>query len=182
MPTPFPAATARLILAPVSANDLPALLPVYNSNPFFLKLSEGKAAVTLDDLVRDHDQHGEQEGAHHVLLRLREGGGVIGVVQVLEENPRDGRAWLGLAVIHRDHQHRGLAREAVDAIAAWLRENGRDELRLGVLGKNARVVPAWAALGFRALDVVDSPRWGRVIRMTRALPPELPVGFRDLAV
>jgi RimJ/RimL family protein N-acetyltransferase len=178
VPTPFPVETARLALAPVTAADLPALLPVYNSNPFFLKLAEGKPEVTLEDLARDFEDRG-REGAHHVLLRTRDGA-TVGVVQVLEENPNDGRAWLGLLVLHAEWQRRGLAREVVEALSRWLRDNGRDELRLGVLGKNARVVAAWAALGFRGLDVIESERWGRVIRMARALPPEPGSGFLSI--
>lgn len=179
MPTPFPTETARLTLAPVTAAELPALVPVYNSNPFFLKLSEGKPEIAVDDLARAFADH-RREGAHHVLLRDRADGSVVGVVQLLEENPHDGVAWLGLLVVHADRQRQGLAREVVEAISRWLRDNGRAELRLGVVSKNARVVPAWAALGFRGLDVVESPRWGRVIRMTRALPPEGFTGFREL--
>lgn len=171
MPTPFPVETARLTLAPVTAADLPALLPVYNSNPFFLKLSEGKTELTLDDLATDLAEDAGREGAHHCLLRARDGT-VVGVVKILEEDPRDGRAWLGLLVVHAEWQRQGLAREVMEAISRWLRDNGRHELRLGVLSKNARVVPAWVALGFRGLDVVESERWGRVIRMSRALPPE----------
>ncbi len=54
-------------------------------------------------------------GQHTAVLRLRDDGASVGVLDWMDENPNDGAPWLGLIMIHADRQHRGLAGEAVAA-------------------------------------------------------------------
>lgn len=147
-------ASPRLVIREAQPDDLPGLLPVYLSNPAFVAMSEGSAGESgyfdLEMLQRDWHVQTQMLGAAMLGIYLKETGEAVGMAGYLAENPSDGYPWLGLLMIHADHQRQGLGSEAYAHLAAYFAgELGWTALRLGVLRDNAPARTFWDRLGFR---------------------------------
>ncbi|QRG68053.1 GNAT family N-acetyltransferase [Brevibacillus choshinensis] len=171
MPTPFPTASSRLVYTPVAERDFPELLDVYNSNPAYMEYAYGQRAVSLDAVAQDHADNLALEGSYSYCLRESSSDSLIGIAQFILKNPRDGHPWLGLIMIDSRAHGRGYAKEFLDCLIAWYRENGYASLHLGVLEKNQAVVPFYEKVGFAAYEERVTEKLGRVICMAYPIHP-----------
>ena len=146
--------TERLVIRELSAEDLVAVLSVYLGNTDYLALTSGVAGdpgrYDLESLQRDFVLAGLTPGRHVAGIYLEEGGEPVGVLDWLEENPSDGRPWLGLVMLRPDHKRRGFASEAVYALAERL----DGPLRMGVIARNEAGLAFARRLGFRPVEAV----------------------------
>lgn len=150
--------TDRLVVRGLQANDLEPLFAVYMSNPDYLHFTEGSGGepghYDIAMLERDAAVAQMTPGRHMAAIFLKRTGELIGVLDWMEENPSDGKPWVGLVMIRADWQRRGLAAEAVGGLAEHLRARGMSLLRSAVIKRN-RV--GWALaerLGVKSLEVV----------------------------
>jgi len=162
--------SSRLTLREVEADDLPALLPVYLSNPVFVALNEGSRGESgyfdLEMFQRDWWVQRMMSGSHWLGIYLTASGAAVGQANFLEENPADGYPWLGLLMIASAHQRQGLGSEAFACLADHFRAAyGWAALRLGVHPENAPAPAFWQHLGFRFVE-----------RRDRAIVMELTLG------
>lgn len=106
------------------------------------------------------------------VLGLRQGGALVGVVELLIDYPEPCAWYLGLLMLAPEARGRGLGGRVVDAVLAWIAEEGGRVVRLAVQTQNASALRFWTRKGFQALDEVDQVlefRTNRVTRMLRAL-------------
>jgi RimJ/RimL family protein N-acetyltransferase len=177
--------TARLTAAEVAGSDIPELLDVHLSNPAYLELTEGSGGVAgaydRGMLERDLAMAALTPGRHTAVLRLREGGTCVGVVDWMDENPNDGLPWIGLVMIHAAHQRRGLGAEAIAGLAAHGRAAGWTRLREGVIDGNAAGMALALAAGMREIErkqhrVAAGERDLAVMELDLRAPPGRPPG------
>jgi RimJ/RimL family protein N-acetyltransferase len=159
----------RLVMREVEADDLPALLPVYLSNPAFVAMNEGSRGQSgyfdLEMFRRDWWVQRMMPGSHWLGLYLKPTAAPVGQANFLEENPEDSYPWLGLLMIDASHQRQGLGGEAFACLANHFRTAyGWASLRLGVLPENAPALAFWQHLGFAVVE-----RRERAIVMEKAL-------------
>ena len=153
----------RLRIREAEPEDLPALLPVYLSNPEFVAMNEGargeQGYYDLEMFQRDWQVQRMMPGGHVLGIYLKETGAAVGQANYLEENPDDGRPWLGLLMIVRERQRQGLGTEAFRRLAAFFREvYGWPALRLGVLKQNSPALAFWERRGFWRVAGADRER------------------------
>ena len=146
--------TPRLRIRDAEAEDLPDLLPVYLSNPEFVRMNEGSQGEAgyydLAMFQRDWRINRMMPGGHVLGIYLKATGEVVGQANFLEENPEDSMPWLGLLMIAAPRQRQGLGREAFDALADHFRTTyGWPALRLAVLAPNTAGLAFWQTLGFK---------------------------------
>jgi RimJ/RimL family protein N-acetyltransferase len=148
--------TERLVLEPAHDDDMPELLEVYTSNPAYLAMTEGSAGepghYDLGMLERDVAVARMTPGRQVLVLRLRDEGGIVGVLDWVDESSSDGYPWIGLVLVHAERQREGLASEAVEALLAELARNGVQAIRAGVLPGNDAGARLTAALGFARVE------------------------------
>ncbi|WP_289141095.1 GNAT family N-acetyltransferase [uncultured Brevibacillus sp.] len=161
--TPFPETSTRLVFTPVTRENFAELLSVYNSNPDYMEYAYGQRAVTLKEVEADHEENLGYADSFSYCLHEASSGYIVGVAQFILRNPRDGHPWLGLIMLHSDHQKKGYAKEFLDHLIHWYRDNGYSSLHLGVLEKNARVVPFYEKYGFQVYGERITEKLGRVI-------------------
>lgn len=100
-------------------------------------------------------------------IYLKQAGEPVGQTNYLEANPDDGMPWLGLLMIARERQRRGLGTEAFQRLASYFHDTyGWPALRLGVLKQNAPALAFWERRGFRR---VKGAEHDRAIVMERSL-------------
>src|SRR5438445_6622994 len=108
--------TANLVVSVPSRGELDPreVLEIFNSNPDFIDDSDGgrgKRAYTLGEVEAWPEFQGPaREHQRFLVLRLREDGRLIGLGDVLAPHPRGSYAAIGLLIIHKDWQGRGLGR------------------------------------------------------------------------
>jgi len=148
--------TSRLTAAEVTEDDVSELLEVHLSNQAYLDLTEGSGGVAgaydRGMLERDLMMSAMTPGRHTCVLRLRDGGACVGVLDWMDENPNDGVPWVGLVMAHAGHQRRGLGVEALRGLADHGRDRGWTRLREGVLEGNDAGMALARALGMREVE------------------------------
>ena len=149
-------ATERLGVRAVEEADIDGLLEVYLSNPQVIAVTEGSAGepghYDREMLERDLWMSELDEARHTVGLFLREGGTCIGVLDWLDRNPDDGSPWIGLVMVHGDHQRRGYGREAVGGLLDIGRSQGWTRVRAAAIADDAATRGLYEALGMREVD------------------------------
>lgn len=115
----------------------------------------------------------------------------VGVLDFMEESPGDGLPWVGLLMVHAEHQGRGYAREALGALLERGRKRGWRALRVAVLRHNRAGLAFARRLGFQEVGASSSapdgdpgalpgrlaPLVGGLKRAAPRLPPALWAGF-----
>src|SRR5215469_9245073 len=100
------------------------LLEIFNSNPDFISESiaaPDKHAFTLDEVRAWQFFNGpDRPNQRYFTLRLKPGEELIGFGDLLAPHPRRPLAALGLLILRRDWQGRGVGREAALAIERQL--------------------------------------------------------------
>jgi RimJ/RimL family protein N-acetyltransferase len=148
--------SARLQIREIVADDLPALLPVYTSNPEFVQQNEGSEGEAgrydLDRWQRDWHVMQMLPGSHQLGCYLKPENTPVGIIHFLEENEDDGKPWLGTLVIHKDSQRQGLGTEAFRCLAEHFRQQTDwTVLRAGVKAQNEPGLAFLKHLGFKSI-------------------------------
>ncbi|WP_191561984.1 GNAT family N-acetyltransferase [Metabacillus idriensis] len=126
---------------------LPIELEIMNSNPEFNQISNGKTHLNQEDLDKERQ---EGKAVHAKRYVIKEHEQYIGIIEYCPLNPNDGKPWIGLFVMHKDFQGKGLAKLAYENAEAHLAAEGFKEIRLGVLTNNDRGIKFWERMGYTA--------------------------------
>lgn len=160
--TPFPKESSRLSFDDMREEDFGDLLQLFNSVPDYMEIAEGKRVVTMEEVKRNYLENQEMADSYTITIREKGRSQVIGYAQFILNNPRDNNPWLGLIMIHQEKQKLGYAAEFLQRLLVWYKENGYTSLHLGVMEKNAQVLPFYEKLGFRRYTIKESDKLGRV--------------------
>jgi RimJ/RimL family protein N-acetyltransferase len=148
--------TRRLRLSPVRESDRPEeFLDLFNSNPDFIEASEqftGKRSYDLSEAEKYLWVETTQENSRCLAIRLRETGELAGTACLLVPHHNEPYPWIGLLLIHGQHQRQGLGTEAAVSIQEALAREGWPEVRLGVLQANPGARRFWERLGYHVFD------------------------------
>lgn len=149
--------TRRLLVRRLREDDLEAILPVHTSNPDYLELTEGSGGqpgrYDLEMLQRDYVIAQMTPGRCLAGIFLKPTGEAVGVLDWMEENPSDGKPWIGLLMVHADHQRQRIASEAFRGLAEWLRARRFDVVRAGVIERDAAGRAFATSLGFELVAI-----------------------------
>ncbi|MFI5273822.1 MAG: GNAT family N-acetyltransferase [Ktedonobacterales bacterium] len=162
-------ATPGLRICEAEADDLPALLPTYLSNPDYVALNEGSRGESgyfdLAMLQRDWWVARMMPGRHMLGIYLASsdiaagepGHAAVGMMDFATEGPSAGLPWLGSLVIVRSRQRQGLGSEALAALVAHLAAaTDAPAVRCGVRVENAAGLAFCRARGFASVDTLTS--------------------------
>lgn len=175
-----PVSTNRLILRQYNGEDeariTEALWPVFQSNPDYLALDEGKRDFSLEDTQNYLRAELSRPGSRCYLLyrrypedngvlvnRLRHlgvritltqplGEELLGLACVLMPHPREPYPWIGLLLLDARCQGRGFGEEAAVALERMFYFESYREARLAVLQENPRAYSFWRRLGYQEYE------------------------------
>ncbi len=160
--------TERLVLREAEEADLEALHDVFTSDPKLDVLRPDIAAAGGYDLasVRQYWEGAQLDPRRHLLvIGAQPSGTIVGLIDFVTESPADGCPWIGLVLIHGDHQRRHFGAEALAAVAANLAGQGHVTVRMAVLEDNAAGLAFAHAMGFTELTDVATPSGRRAVMM-----------------
>jgi RimJ/RimL family protein N-acetyltransferase len=143
--------TSRLRVVDAASVDLEALLEVYLSNPRTLAVTEGSAGepgrYDRGMLERDLWIAGMEPERTSAALVLASSGEPVGAMDWVERHPERDIPWLGMLMLHADHQRQGLGREALEGLAVHGRSRGWKALGAGCLSDDGRARAFLTACG-----------------------------------
>ena len=126
---------------------------IFNSTPDFVCGSEGRedrSAYPIEEVSRCPLLIGQaRENQPFLALKLRGSGQLIGIADLLTPHPRGDYAALGLLILHRAWQGKGLGREAASAIENVLCFEGWTEVEVVVQRVRLRSRRFWERRGYR---------------------------------
>lgn len=134
--------------APLSPDELPALQALCESCADYYHLMTGgpvrsSEAHTLFTL-RPETASMEDK----LLVAVRRGRDLIGVLDLYRHYPRRGYAWMGLLLLHPNLRGHGHGTAMIRWMIDWAREQGCTRLRLAVADDNARALEVLSRHGF----------------------------------
>jgi RimJ/RimL family protein N-acetyltransferase len=152
--SPFPdqLVTARLLLQRAVPGSEAELQAVFHSAGDHFTTVTGRAEPDADAAAREIRSTEAAEGREVYLVRSLADGEAVGAVGWWAGHPEPAVALLGMLLIDMRRRGEGLAREALEALEAALRERGVRELRTGVGAGDERRQMVLRALGFTPLD------------------------------
>ena len=148
---------------------------VFASNPDFLQLREEMAPYDLESVTRYWEAATLGPGRHVLVVVHKDTGIVIGVLDFVDQSPADGRPWIGLVTIHRDHQRRGFGTEVVHAVAGFVGSHGHHGVRMAVIEDDETGLAFARHVGFEAYGQAGAAAGGtnrRVARMELSVNPQ----------
>ncbi|WP_226669141.1 GNAT family N-acetyltransferase [Metabacillus litoralis] len=115
---------------------------IVHSNKEYNVLENGKECRSIKELKEEFIN-----GFSHSFL-IKVGSNYVGLLDYLEENPKDHFPWLGLLMIRKSEQGKGYAKSAYDLYEERMRRTGKSAIRLGVLKENKKSKKFWENRGF----------------------------------
>jgi GNAT superfamily N-acetyltransferase len=143
----------NLTVRDIEESDLPSVFELFIADPAYMEWAGESGRYELGALERDWVV-ARMMGRR--MLGLFADGSPIGVADVLENNPDDDMAWIGLIMVHPDARRQGVGRQIAEGIFDELRALGRDHVRAGTFKRNASGVAFALAVGFRQIETRDN--------------------------
>jgi GNAT superfamily N-acetyltransferase len=131
-----------IIFEEITDEKLTIVQEIVHSNKGYNLLENGRETRTTEELKEEF----LNSKTKSMLIKLDNS--YIGVIDYLDENPKDGFPWLGLLMIHRDQQGKGYAKLAYAKYEGELIHTGKSAVRLGVLKGNVKAKQFWESVGF----------------------------------
>ncbi|WP_462411824.1 GNAT family N-acetyltransferase [Neobacillus sp. Marseille-QA0830] len=117
-------------------------LEIVNSNQAYNVLENGNPVRNLVDMEEEFINSKTKSN----FIKLDDT--YIGVLDYLEENPKDHFPWLGLLMIHADYQGFEFGEQAYALFENEMMKRGFDTVRIGVIKENLKAKQFWERLGF----------------------------------
>jgi ribosomal protein S18 acetylase RimI-like enzyme len=136
---------------PMSNESLENQKSIMNSDTFFNQVSIDKQFLTDEDII-EYNTENLKLGAKYFWIKNDKNSLPIGFIQYLPKNPHDGITWIGLLVIHLEHQRNGLGSDSLSLLEELLVKQKIDRVRLCVQTDNNKGVSFWEKKGFKKIN------------------------------
>jgi GNAT superfamily N-acetyltransferase len=135
---------------PMGAGDAPWLQAFLDANPLYFVTVNGRPAGPGDALAELTERPPADMTYRelHWLAFVDEAGSLQGVANVLSDLLAPGVWHTGLFIVATALHGTGAARMLYEALEAWMRRDGAQWLRLGVVLGNARAEAFWQRAGY----------------------------------
>lgn len=137
------------VTEPLSKDNLEIQKAIMNSHPLFNRLVVGKELLTIGDIIEENKknfEYGEK------MFHLQKATEYVGLITFLPKNPHDNCSWIGLLIIHNEHERNGFGTIAIDLLEEKLKEHKIDKVRLCVQNGNIKGATFWNKNGFNIIN------------------------------
>ncbi|WP_042161200.1 GNAT family N-acetyltransferase [Paenibacillus gorillae] len=134
---------------PLNSENLEIQKTIMNSQPLFNNLVVGKESLTDEDIIEENNrnvEYGEK------MFHLKKDAECVGLVTYLPQNPHDNCTWIGLLIIHNEHERNGIGTIAIELLEEKLKEHNIDKVRLCVQFGNIKGASFWNKHGFNKIS------------------------------
>ena len=135
---------------PLTQNDIPDVLELYTGNPEYFAYCPpppSEATVRADMLALPPAK--EMRDKHFIGFYAKDR--LAAVMDLIDRYPDDETALIGLLMVNRNWQGKGVGAYIVQRISEALRAQGFRRIRIGVIKTNLRARSFWRKQGFCAI-------------------------------
>ncbi len=152
----------------LTAADLPEMLRVAKSNPFFYQYM--RPDPTPENLAADLTALPPRRTlADKHFFGWFEGERLAAMMDLISHHPKPDMAFVGWFILDGAHQGKGLGRKLIADVLAMLKREGVAEVRLGRIQGNPQSEHFWHAVGFEENGLHYDTELYRVIVMAKKL-------------
>lgn len=126
----------------IHEQHLPIALTIYNSNPSYNCLENGKPTRSIVDMRKEF-LHDKTES-----YLIYSSSNAIGILDFLPHNPKDGSPWIGLMMVDGRLHSAGYGEKIYRRFEERLIERSFSSVRLAVLTNNESGKRFWRRMGF----------------------------------
>jgi Acetyltransferases len=137
--------TLKMVSEPTSFRNVEIQKNIMNTHPAY-NLLVLKRELMTDEEIMEENKHNFELGEQ--MFHIQKHDEIIGILTYLPRNPHDLEPWIGLLVIHKDHEGNGLGSEVLRLFEEMLREQDVRSVRLGVQVGNEKGASFWTKNGF----------------------------------
>ena len=137
--------TLKMVSEPTSFRNVEIQKNIMNTHPAY-NLLVLKRELMTDEEIMEENKHNFELGEQ--MFHIQKHDEIIGILTYLPRNPHDLEPWIGLLVIHKDHECNGLGSEVLRLFEEMLREQDVRSVRLGVQVGNEKGASFWTKNGF----------------------------------
>ncbi|WP_171016880.1 GNAT family N-acetyltransferase [Pseudalkalibacillus caeni] len=134
---------------PLDNRNVRNLLQLMNSNPDFNRGVLGRTTITEEDLKENTEQN-LNLGANYFYVKKDSEN--IGLIHYLPKNPHDGHTWIGLLIIDKRYQQRGVGTNSLRVLEGMFIAQKIGRVRLCVQHGNSSGADFWKKNGFTVID------------------------------
>jgi ribosomal protein S18 acetylase RimI-like enzyme len=134
-----------MVSEPTSFRNVEIQKNIMNTHPAY-NLLVLKRELMTDEEIMEENKHNFELGEQ--MFHIQKHDEIIGILTYLPRNPHDLEPWIGLLVIHKDHEGNGLGSEVLRLFEEMLREQDVRSVRLGVQVGNEKGASFWTKNGF----------------------------------
>jgi ribosomal protein S18 acetylase RimI-like enzyme len=158
--------------------DIAVMQALYDANPEYSLLVMGRAPQDGDAHAEFHDRPPAEfsMGKKWMLGFVAADDELIGVAEVVSDLFADSVWHIGYFMVATAQHGSGLARRLYDALEGYIRSQGANWLRLGVVVGNARAEQFWQRCGFIETRTRDHYPLGEKIHVVRVMVKPLTAG------
>lgn len=138
----------KKIQDPLSKENLFVHEKILNSDPIFLKAAEGKNELTIAEIIQENNDNLTLGASFYYINQNNQ---PIGLINYLPVHPKDGCCWLGLFIIHKDFQQKGVGNESYQLFEKNLLQPTSSRVRLCVQKDNHRGAQFWQKQGYKEI-------------------------------
>jgi GNAT superfamily N-acetyltransferase len=135
---------------PLSPESIQVQASILNSQPAFNMMVVHQAYLAPPELLEENKQNlamGEK------MLYIKTDHQHVGLITYLPEYTGDHQPWIGLLVVHQQHNRQGIGREAVRELEQLLQQEGIHRIRLAVQLGNTAGEAFWTNNGFTLIRI-----------------------------
>ncbi len=165
---PVASLAGRYAVRELTAADLPEMLRVAQSNPFFYQYMRPDPA--MENLAADLTALPPQRTmADKHFFGWFKGERLVAMMDLISHHPKPDMAFVGWYILDGADQGRGLGRSLIADVLAMLKREGVTEVRLGRIQGNPQSERFWHAVGFEENGLHYDTELYRVIVMAKKL-------------
>ena len=168
MPIDIKKLSSSFLVKPISEEDFPAVLKLYESNPqYFLHMKE---TATLDSVREDFSCRPEgKEPEDKYFVGYWDGKALTAVMELIDGYPDAETAFIGLFMMNAERQRRGTGSLIVNEAIDFFASSGFKRVKLGYVVGNEQSEHFWLKNGFLPTGVTSECKGYAVASMQREL-------------
>lgn len=158
--------TACCQVRPLRAEDIPAAVALYRSNPLFCQGRE----ITAANVERDRTLLPPYtDRAQKYFVGYFQQNALTAVLDLIAGYPDDKTGFIGLFMVHGDRSGQGLGSRLIEDLSICCREAGLSALRLAYDPDNPQAAHFWSRQGFLPLYESRNAAYGRLMVAQREI-------------
>jgi len=138
-------------IANITSENFEQIFNVYDTNQDFFVLTQGEKATIKSSIGDIEALPPNCAFDQKVYIGIWKNGEAVGVLDLIENYPKQSDFWIGLLLVHGNLHGSGLGGKIVNSVLNAAKQVGYKTAQLGVVDNNVKAINFWQRHGFTTL-------------------------------